>query len=304
MEGTHRNPRVRPGVPGSNLAMKRSGPHGGSDGGREGADPRSDVVRHIPYLRRYARALAGSQEAGDRYVRICLEALVEEPDRLRSGPFRRLGLYHLFHQTWTRIAEPIFPSDLPPDPTAAEPRDPLYRLPSRRRQVLLLTVVEGFSLDEAAAIMDITPAEAEIQLTAARIELNDQAATSVLIIEDEPIIAFDLSDIVSDMGHEVVGTAATKDEAVSLAMRTRPGIILADIQLADGSSGIDAVSEIQRSRDVPVVFVTAYPERLLTGIRREPAYLVTKPFEPDVLRVTIYQALLSQKKPPISGTVC
>ncbi len=266
--------------------------------------PRNDIVRHIPYLRRYARALAGSQEAGDNYVRICLEALVEEPESLRPGPFRRLQLYHLFHQTWTKIAEPIFPSDLPPDPAAGEPADPLHKLTSRRRQVLLLTAVEGFSLDEAAAIMEMPPEAAEMELTAARIELNDQAATSVLIIEDEPIIAFDLSDIVSEMGHDVVGTAATKDEAVALAMRRRPGIILADIQLGDGSSGIDAVAEIQRSRDVPVVFVTAYPERLLTGARREPAYLVTKPFEPDVLRVTIYQALLSQRKPPIPGTVC
>jgi len=304
MEGTHRHPHVRPGVSGRKPMMSRSDPYGGTDGGRETADPGGDVVRHIPYLRRYARALAGSQEAGDRYVRVCLEALIEEPDRLRSRPFRRLELYHLFHQTWARIAEPLFPADLPPDPTDAEPRDPLHRLPSRRRQVLLLTAVEGFSLDEAAAIMGITPAEAEIQLTAARMELNDQAATSVLIIEDEPIIAFDLSDIVSEMGHDVVGIAATKDEAVSLAIGRRPGIILADIQLCDGSSGIDAVSEIQRARNVPVVFVTAYPERLLTGMRREPAYLVTKPFEPDVLRVTIYQALLSRKKPPISGTVC
>ncbi|WP_316977174.1 response regulator [Shumkonia mesophila] len=301
MEGTHRSPRARTSVPGSNLALGRPGPSLGAAGE---AHPRNDIVRHIPYLRRYARALAGSQEAGDRYVRICLEALVEEPESLRPGLFRRLQLYHLFHQTWTRIAEPIFPSDLPPDPTAGEPLDPLHGLSSRRRQVLLLTAVEGFSLDEAAAIMEMSPEEAEIELTAARIELNDQAATSVLIIEDEPIIAFDLSDIVSEMGHDVIGTAATKDEAVALAMRRRPGIILADIQLGDGSSGIDAVAEIHRTRDVPVVFVTAYPERLLTGARREPAYLVTKPFEPDVLRVTIYQALLSQRKPPIPGTVC
>lgn len=301
MEGTHRSQRGRISVPGSNLAMRRPAPSPGTAGD---SHPRNDIVRHIPYLRRYARALAGSQEAGDHYVRICLEALVEEPESLRPGPFRRLQLYHLFHQTWTRIAEPIFPSDLPPDPAAGEPVDPLHRLSSRRRQVLLLTAVEGFSVDEAAAIMELPPEAAEMELTAARIELNDQAATSVLIIEDEPIIAFDLSDIVSEMGHDVVGTAATKDEAVALAMRGRPGIILADIQLGDGSSGIDAVAEIQRSRDVPVVFVTAYPERLLTGARREPAYLVTKPFEPDVLRVTIYQALLSKRKPPIPGTIC
>lgn len=290
-------------LPVKNTATKNTAPVPRRAGEREGPPPRDDIIRHIPYLRRYARILSGSQEAGDQYVRICLETLVEEPERLTSGSSPRLQLYRLFHRTWVGIAERISPSEFSPDPTGGEDEAPLDKLPSRRRQVLLLMAVEGFSLDETAAILDIMPEQAESELTAARLDLNDQAATSVLIIEDEPIIAFDLRDIVSEMGHKVVGIAATKEEAVSLAMTKRPGIILADIQLGDGSSGIDAVAEIRQSRDVPVVFVTAYPERLLTGTRREPAYLVTKPFEPDILRVTIYQALLSSKKPPIPGTL-
>jgi len=288
---------------GDSAAGSRAPIPGRADDGRVPGSG-DDIVRHIPYLRRYARALSGSQESGDQYVRVCLEVLVEEPDRLRPGPPLRLQLYRLFHRTWQGVAQQIHRDDLSVGSADSRFQAHLGKLPSRRREVLLLTAVEGFSLDEAAAILDIAPGEADKELVAARVELNDQAATSVLIIEDEPIIAFDLGDIVAEMGHDVVGVATTKDEAVSLAASKRPGIILADIQLSDGSSGIDAVSEILQSRDVPVVFVTAYPERLLTGTHREPAYLVTKPFEPDVLRVTIYQALLSPKKPPIPSALC
>lgn len=298
MEGTHGNPRPGTRWPAKQTPQACSPSSRDASGEGSGKSPGEDIVRHIPYLRRYARVLSGSQKVGDQYVRICLETLVAEPKRLEAAPFRRLHLYRLFHQTWAGIAERISPSGLSADVAINEFQAHLHRLPPLRRQVLLLTAVEGFSVDEAAAILEVPPETAEREMVAARIELNDQAATSVLIIEDEPIIAFDLSDIVGEMGHDVVGTAATKNEAVSLAARRRPGLILADIKLGDGSSGIDAVAEILRTRDIPVVFVTAFPERLLTGAHREPAFLVTKPFEPDVLRVTMYQALLSGKKPP------
>jgi DNA-binding LytR/AlgR family response regulator len=73
-------------------------------------------------------------------------------------------------------------------------------------------------------------------------------------------------------------------------------MILADIQLADGSSGIDAVNEILGVLDVPVVFITAYPERLLTGERPEPAFLITKPFKPEMVKAVISQALFFDVK--------
>ena len=69
-------------------------------------------------------------------------------------------------------------------------------------------------------------------------------------------------------------------------------LVLADIQLADDSSGIDAVNEILTEMACPVIFITAYPERLLTGERPEPAFLVTKPFNPESLKAVIAQALL------------
>ena len=85
--------------------------------------------------------------------------------------------------------------------------------------------------------------------------------------------------------------AATRDEAVKQARAQKPGLVLADIRLADGSSGIDAVSEILKGFDIPVIFITAYPERLLTGERPEPTYLITKPFLSTTVKATVGQAL-------------
>ncbi|MCB1440232.1 MAG: response regulator, partial [Nitratireductor sp.] len=97
--------------------------------------------------------------------------------------------------------------------------------------------------------------------------------------------------MVEDLGHTVTGIAKTRDEAIELFARTQPKMVLADIQLADGSSGIDAVNQILKTSNIPVIFITAFPERLLTGERPEPAFLVTKPFDPDMVKALISQAL-------------
>lgn len=261
----------------------------------------SEIARHLPSLRRYGRCLIGSQERGDRGVALALEALLAEPTLLQEPEPVRIGLYRLFHDVWSRV-----PTGLPSSEGAAGATGSrgleahVQHLPTREREVLLLVTVEGFTLEEVAEILRLPLAEAETLLQAAHRELNAQTATSVLIIEDEPVIALDLAGIVTQAGHRVIGTAATRDDAVRLARARKPGIVLADIQLGDGSSGIDAAADIQRSLDVPIIFVTAYPERLLTGAGGEPTYLVTKPFDPDILRVTISQALIARTTP---GTV-
>jgi len=122
-------------------------------------------------------------------------------------------------------------------------------------------------------------------------EISRQVATEILIIEDEPLIALDIEQMVLDLGHKVTGIARTHKEAITLFQKTNPKMILADIQLADGSSGIDAINEILKTSTVPVIFITAFPERLLTGERPEPAFLVTKPFNPDMVKALISQAL-------------
>lgn len=264
-------------------------------------DARDEIARHLPSLRRYARCLTGSQDRGDRYVRICLESIIADVSLVARHEDLRVGLYRAFHALWTGVLTP-FPSD----PLAAQGgADALERhiraLPALEREILLLTTLCEFTLDDCASILDLSRSEAQSYLERARADLNKQTATRVLIIEDEPVIAFDLASIVTSMGHSVIGIADTRERAVELARAKAPGIVLADIQLRDGSSGIDAARDILEAIDVPVIFVTAFPERLLTGDRKEPTYLITKPFDSEVLRVTMSQALLLHPAAPAAA---
>lgn len=260
-------------------------------------DPgRASVAAHLPYLRRYARALTGSQAAGDACVRGCLEALLADPDRDRAQMMSRADLFVLFHKVHERLVLP--PDDFADDDDLLE--DPLDRgvaqrvrgLSERNRQVLLLTHTEGFPIPEVARIIGESQEMTVDTLNRAWDQLRAQPSAQVLVIEDEPIIALDIAGILKDMGHDVIGVAATSDQAIALAKARKPSLVLADVQLEDGSTGIDAAARILEMLSVPVVFVTAYPERLLTGERIEPAFLVAKPFEPQTLEVAVSQALL------------
>ena len=246
------------------------------------------LAPHLPYLRRYARALTGSQSSGDAHVRAALTALLAGDQSLIEGVPPRVGLYRIFHAIWQSGAE-HFDDEAPAASLSPEGR--LKSLSATKRAALLLTAVEAFSLEEAAFIVDESPEEVEAAILGAQKTIDSQLASRVLIIEDEPIIALDLENLVTELGHKVVAVAATKDDAVAKAKSERPGLVLADINLGEGGSGIDAVSEILASFDIPVIFITAYPEKLLTGERPEPSYLIAKPFLPETVQATVGQAL-------------
>tara|TARA_B110001454_G_C12707624_1_gene429271 strand:+ start:446 stop:1243 length:798 start_codon:yes stop_codon:yes gene_type:complete len=251
-----------------------------------------ELYPHIPFLRRYARALTGSQLHGDAAVKQTLEAIVAAPEAFPAEVGARLALYTLFNHVWTSSDADSVPSE-PTDENArqAMARARLARIAPRARQALLLTSMEGFSQPEAAHILEVDAATIDALVTDAMEEIDRQTRAAVLIIEDEPIIAMDIETIVRDMGHDVTGIAVTRDEAVQMAVAHRPGLVLADIQLADDSSGIDAVKDILAKFSVPVIFITAFPERLLTGERPEPTFLITKPFQRQTVRAAIAQAL-------------
>jgi CheY-like chemotaxis protein len=251
------------------------------------------LAPHLPYLRRYARALTGSQASGDAHVRAALTALLSGDQSLTEGVPPRVGLYRLFHAIWQSGAEHYDESAQGAGGASAgkSPEARLRSLSASKRAALLLTAVEAFSLEEAAFIIDESPEEIEAAILSAQKTIDSQLASKVLIIEDEPIIAMDLENLVSELGHKVVAIAATKDDAVAKAKSERPGLVLADINLGEGGSGIDAVSEILASFDIPVIFITAYPEKLLTGERPEPTYLIAKPFLPETVQATVGQAL-------------
>ncbi|BDV32900.1 MULTISPECIES: response regulator [Methylocystis] len=252
-----------------------------------------EIAPHLPYLRRFARALCGSQKSGDAYVVATLEALVADIDSFPSNMSAKVGLYHLFMRSWSSIALNV--EDRPEDDISAAQRN-VSLLTPRSRQAFLLRTVEGFSTEDVADIMSVTPEEVEALIAQAGREIAERVATDVLIIEDEALIAQDIEFIARDLGHHVIGIARTHKEAVELAKGRHPGLILADIQLADGSSGLNAVNELLQSFDCPVIFITAFPERLLTGERPEPAFLISKPYKVDTVKATISQALFFQRK--------
>ena len=251
------------------------------------------VLQHLPFLRRYARALTGNQVSGDAYVAATLESLIASPNLLAESRNSRLALYSLFTKIWNSIAVNGKPeagtSVLPPE-------HHLTQITPRPRQAFLLVALEGFSEEEAAEILNCDLGTLRALVEESGRELAAEIATDVLIIEDETFIAMDLEGLVESLGHRTVGVARTHAEAVALARSKRLGLILADIKLADGSSGLDAVNELIQSFEVPVIFVTAYPERFLTGERPEPAFLIAKPFQPATVSAVISQALFFGRK--------
>lgn len=247
------------------------------------------IARNLPYLRRYARALTGSQSTGDAFVRATLEAALADQQLKASLEGGRVPLYNAFNKVWSSAYLEVQGADDGLAPDAATGR--LGAITPLNRQALLLTTLEDFSMEEAADIMGVEGSEVEKLVQEAVSEIDRETATSVLIIEDEPLISMQLEDLVQSLGHEVCGTAATRTQAQQVIAERTPGLVLADIQLADGSSGLDAVDDILAIGSVPVIFITAYPERLLTGDRPEPTYLVTKPFQEQTVRAAISQAL-------------
>jgi DNA-directed RNA polymerase specialized sigma24 family protein len=252
------------------------------------------VVQHLPFLRRYARALSGNQASGDTYVAATLESLIEDPKALESLPNQRVALYRLFSKIWNSVTL-NGQADVPTAPHLA-PEHHLTQITPRPRQAFLLVALEGFSEDEAAQILDVDLPTLRGLVEESGRELAAEIATDVLIIEDETFIAMDIEALVESLGHRVIGVARTHSEAIALASQKRPGLILADIQLADGSSGLDAVNELLASFEVPVIFITAYPERFLTGQRPEPAFLIAKPFQLAVVSAVASQALFFGRK--------
>jgi len=251
------------------------------------------VVQHLPFLRRYARALTGHQASGDAYVAATLESLIASPQILESAPNQRVALYKLFTKIWNSVAVNGKPDAAVPHLTAEQH---LTQITPRPRQAFLLVALEGFSEEDAAQILDCDLATLRGLVEESGRELAAEIATDVLIIEDETFIAMDIEALVESLGHRVIGVARTHTEAIALARQKRPGLILADIQLADGSSGLDAVNELLRTFEVPVIFITAYPERFLTGQRPEPAFLIAKPFQLAVVSAVASQALFFGRK--------
>jgi CheY-like chemotaxis protein len=248
-----------------------------------------ELTPHLPSLQRFARALCGSRESGDAYVAALLSAILENASLLPQDLPPKIALYRLFLKIWNSVGANAFPNPGGRDKGAARN---LQALTPKPRQAFLLLTLEGFKPGAIAAVLDCGVTEAESLVSEASEEIANQIEPAdILIIEDDALAALDLEDFVKSLGHRVRGLAGTRAEAVALARRHGPQLIISDIELADGSSGLDAVNEILESFEVPVIFVTSHSEALLSGARPEPAFLVPKPFDAQTLKAVIGQAL-------------
>jgi CheY-like chemotaxis protein len=257
------------------------------------------IGEQLPYLRRYGRALCGSQALGDRLVRSTLEAAIADPSLRQSLETGRVALFRAFTRQWQAARnESAMHETWPTGQHETGAQERLHAVTPLHRQALLLTTLEDFTQAEAAQILETDPQTIGQLVTQAIDEIDRETRTRVLVIEDEPLIAMQLEDLVEALGHQITAVASTRAKAREAARENPPGLVLADIQLADGSSGLDAVEDIHEICDVPVIFITAYPERLLTGERTEPTWLVTKPFQEAAVRAAISQALFFRTSSP------
>ncbi|MEI4260809.1 response regulator [Roseovarius sp. D0-M9] len=257
------------------------------------ADFSQQIAHHLPYLRRYARALTGSQSSGDAFATATLEAILIDRAAYADDASPRVALFRAFRLVWQSAGAPDEASDVSlPRSLETAAQDRMRQLTPDTRQALLLNSIEEFTPQEIGKIMDISADDAQDLISAARREIEESMAGDVLVIEDEAIIAMDLHSIVTSIGHRVTGIGRTRDAAIELGLQKTPDLILADIQLADNSSGIDAVNALLKQiGDVPVIFITAFPERLLTGDKPEPAFVIAKPYSEDQVRSAVGQAM-------------
>jgi len=257
------------------------------------------IAPHLPSLRRFARALSGSQESGDAYVVALLEALVENPGIFPSNLDPKTALYRIFLKIWNSVDANAFPNLRF---EKSETVRGLQTLTPKPRQAFLLLSVEGFDAEAIAEILETDTSEVAMLIAIADHEIANQLESAdILIIEDEPLTASHLEQLVKSLGHDVTGIARTHRDALQLAHVRKPDLILSDIQLADGSSGVEAVNEILGELEAPVIFVTGHPEMLLTGAKPEPTFLIAKPFNAETVKAVIGQALFFEVRSRRNG---
>lgn len=246
----------------------------------------------LPYLRRFARALIGDQEVGDALVLSALQQVTKDKSVL-DGPLPPvIALYKSFIAIFGGPVGQKCIEELDAENFLLGCDATLSALTPETRQAFLLTTMEQFTDPEAAQIMDLDLNVFLDLKKAAHTEVAEQLSASVFIIEDELLVAADLENTVTNLGHLVIGKARTREEAVEKLRSVPADVILSDINLADGSSGIDAVNELLAVQEnVSVIFITAYAERLLTGLRPEPTFLIEKPFTEEQVGATLSQIL-------------
>jgi DNA-directed RNA polymerase specialized sigma24 family protein/CheY-like chemotaxis protein len=252
-----------------------------------------ELMVHLPFLRRFARALTGSMDQGDDLVASALEAVLAPPAGTESARDRK-ALYGQLVRLFDAQGGV---------PEAAATQHPLERalgaLPERQRRLYLLVNVEELSAQDAAAILGITAPAARELLAEAQEGLREALIADILIVEDDAIIAFDLAETVRGMGHHVCGTAATMDAALATARSHQPTLALMDLRLAHGDSGIVTAQALRQRSALPIIFVTAFGDELARRGLEHLGPVIQKPFTREQIERAITQAVFA---PPAKQT--
>lgn len=247
------------------------------------------IVAEIPALRRYAACLTGSIAAGDRLIGKALRAILAGQVHLVPLAGMRLALLRALHEAWEPAEEAgsvATPADDRPNAGRL-----IQLLPPLTRAAVILTRSEHLSAAEAAFVLRVEPAEIHYRLQAAEQEFERVMARRVLIVEDDVFTAIDLEDLVTSLGHRAIGPAMTRTQAVHLAMREEPDLILSDVRLDEQNAGIDAIREIRDRMNVPVIFLTAYPDCFADRAILDNSYVIPKPFSDSMVSSIITNAL-------------
>lgn len=254
------------------------------------------LTEQIPRLRRHATLLCGSKRKGDALVHDALERVIAAGAMPQDEAALDAHLFRCFYACWHASS-----GDPEPGPPAVEEDGPasstlglkktLALLPARQRAMVLLVKLEGFDLATAAHITGLRDDQAQSLLEGAVARLLLPVHARVLIIEDEPMIAMNTADIVEGMGCAVVGVAPTMAQATALAATEQPDLILADVRLRDGSSGIDAVQVMQAEADTPVVFITAFPDAVSRATADSGLIVIEKPFTERQVEEAVRRAI-------------
>lgn len=249
-------------------------------------------------IRQFARAVTADRMAGDELA----HAVTSEAARSGAGAgATRPELFRNFIVKWREMAA----SNAPPKPFSnAEYVKSLGPLPSQARLVLLLTDICGLSQRDVEMVLDpLEKPYADLLAEGRSIVNAARQGNTALIVEDEPLIAADLKDVLESMGVTVVALARTAEQGAREAIRRTPDIVLADYNLDGQKTGVDAVVAFQDSHDCPVIFITGYPDDVLKGEDVEPDFVIVKPYRPEAVQAAVAHCLDTTRFTKIDGDV-
>lgn len=243
------------------------------------------VTKELPYLRRYARVISGNQMTGDLCVETLLLEHVITPQASDAHlPKDRIELFALLDEILVNFA---------PAPSLTEPNTAFQRLSFLSRRALFLTAVEQLDPTAVEMILKVRPHDLTVIMNETEKRLASSLATDVLIVKGTGRIALQLQEIVESLGHRIIAQANTRGDAVREARATRPGLMLVESQLADGSSGFGALDDIRKFHKAPSIVITSLQDRMRIGRDNEPAFLVSTPLQVDHVKSVICRALLA-----------